>query len=259
MHDLELIIEVPFAVNSTQNEDFIYPYKVDSSTDIVCEEDLLNVHNVPTASKTKRTKRSSRLPRPSTLGEIQDSLLADPRPDKDTVQRVSYECERDVHCINISCTIAKLTKDIVGIRLTSYVWELTFQEPIRINTSVRAWVANKDSGADLTSNSLTGPVLIPLQVIAVADLVRPVSIWIIVGSITGGLCFLSLIVIILYKVGFFNRNRPPAEFYGKENPGVTIEVTDDSHDLAVEPYIQDSEDDEAQFAFTNPLCEELNM
>ena len=121
---------------------------------------------------------------------------------------------------------------------------------------------NQDPEADLTSSSVTGPLQIPLEVIAVEDLVRPISIWIIVGSISGGLCFLALIVIILHKMGFFNRKRPPAEFYDKSvtNPGVAIEVRDDSHDTAVEPYISDTEeDDEAQFAFRNPLCDDMNM
>ena len=262
INDLQLIMEVPFALNSTIDKDFIYPYKVDSSTDMVCVQDFLNVKNIP--SKAKQSVRNPRSPRPSTLGEVQLSLLqsGESRSDQDTARNVSFECGRDVHCINISCTIAKLARDTVGIRLTSYVWELTFQEPIRIKSSVRAWVANKDPGADLTSNSLTGPISVPLNIIAVADLVRPVSIWVIVGSITGGLCFLALIVIILFKVGFFNRKRPPAEFYDKSfaNPGaVAIEVTDDTHDQAVEPYISEDEDDDAQFAFRNPLCDEMKM
>ena len=256
-------MEVPFALTPA-NKDFIYPYKVDSNTKITCQQDFLNVHIIPSAKKS-RLVRSPRRPRPSSpLGEIQHTLLNSPSlgSDPDIPEPLLFQCGLDVHCVNISCSIEKLTKDAVVIMLTSYVWELTFQEPVQVDTSIRAWVINLDPGADLTADSVTGPVRIPLKVIAVEDLVRPVSIWIIIGSISGGLCFLALIVIILHKIGFFNRKRPPAEFYDKSttNPGIAIEVRDDSHDQVIEPYISDGdEDEEAQFAFRNPLCDEMNM
>lgn len=255
LEELQLLMEVPFGMNSTEPLDFIYPYKVTSDTaELECNQDLLNVHNIAPDMTPQRRTRS--LPPRSLMGEVHGSLRG--TPSNEPPPQVSYQCGGWVHCANVTCTVRRLTKDMVGIRLTSYVWEPTFRDPVRINTSIRAWVANKDPDTDLSSLSFTGPVVLPLKVIAVADLVKPVSIWVLVGSISGGLCFLALIVIILHKVGFFNRKRPPAEFYGKENPAATIEVVDDSHD-AVEPYQSDSEDEENQFAFKNPLCDELNM
>ncbi|XP_014815077.1 PREDICTED: integrin alpha-10-like, partial [Calidris pugnax] len=39
----------------------------------------------------------------------------------------------------------------------------------------------------------------------------PISLWILVGSILGGLLLLALIIFCLWKLGFFTRKKPPEE------------------------------------------------
>eukprot|EP00116_Pleurobrachia_bachei_P012390 sb/3472652/ len=118
---------------------------------------------------------------------------------------------------------------------------------------IRSWVEVME-GADITLDSETGPEMAPLRIIGDWKISRPVSFWIIVGSISGGLCVLSLIIIVLYKVGFFNRNRPPAEFYRDRSK--TIEVVDDSNDPWVSGEIEEAEDDDdGDFVFRNPMCD----
>lgn len=213
---------------------------MDSSVEIDCEKDLLNIHNIPSGSGTRRTRSASPTSALPSLG----SDLGD----------VTWACGSDLRCVNISCSIGRLSKEIIGIRLTSYVWERSLPDPVSINVSVRAWVLNQDPFADLTSSSLAGPIRVPLQVVAVAEIVNTVSIWILVGASTGGLVVLAVVVAILYKVGFFERKRPPKPAFYTENKAAVLEVQDE----AVQPYISD-EEDETQFGFRNPLCDEADL
>ena len=254
LDNLELKIEVPFALNTSQ--DFIYPYKVDSTTEVECSEEFLNVKNIPSSSS--RSRRSAASPDSDVMsfllaGDAGSQGVGNGGGDDKPMLPVKFECGATVHCINISCTVKSLSRDIVGIRLTSYVWEPSFETPMTIVTSVRGWVHNRDPGADLTSDSVTGPIVLPLKIVATASLVKPLSIWVLVGSACGGLCGLALLVIILYKCGFFERNRPPkAEFYANK-PVETIEVVDHGP-LETSCDISDDEDD-GQFAFKNPMCD----
>lgn len=249
---MKLLIEVPFALKTPEPENFMYPYLVTAGTSFTCDEDLLNVQNYP--------RRSARATRATGTGS--DPPRNHPRSDgggstDDPVKSVEYACQQDVYCVNITCSIDQIRSDIVGLQLVSYIWERSFREQIIVSTSVRAWVGNEDPGADLLPSSRTGPIKIPLRFIADEKIAKPVSIWVLIGSILGGLCFLGLVVVVLHKLGFFNRKRPPkAEFYSNE-PTV-IEVVDDSYPGTdgVEPHHDSEEEEEGQFTFSNPLYDQ---
>ena len=250
---LKIILEIPTRFNNSNNF-LVYPYRIEPfpNTNATFNTSSLNTLNIPSRCDGSRQQVT---PWPPTL--TQTLIGSDPDPITNRV----FKCGEDnLICQNITVTLESLPKGgTTGFRLISRLWEGAFSTPMTGDLGVRSWVEVME-GADVTLDSKTGPEVAPVRIIGVEKISRPVSFWIIVGSISGGLCVLSLIIIVLYKVGFFNRNRPPAEFYRDRSK--TIEVVDDSkhvydNDAWFSGEIEEEENDyvEGDFVFRNPMCD----
>ena len=243
----KVTFEIPFKLNNMLDQDLLYPYSIDSNVDIKCETQNLNTKKI--------SSKKNQLKVPSLL--LQNSFPAEKNlSDEDT------GCDPRFRCVNISCSILLLDTPLVGVRLTSYLWVQSFEKETNFTTHVRAWFYNLDTDADLTTDSVLGPIEIPLLVLGAHKAAKKVSLLTLVSSIAGGLIGLSLIVLILKKVGFFKRKRPPkAEFYSATNPNLNdqgvdnavLDVKDNLYDTVDDDEDDDEEDN--QFAFTNPVAD----
>ncbi|XP_053554514.1 integrin alpha-V [Bombina bombina] len=121
-------------------------------------------------------------------------------------------------CLNITCHIGQLEKGKSAILyIRSRLWTRTFMN-----------AENQNHSYSLKSSAFFHVIEFPYKNLPIADITNstvvttnvlwvnqstnlPVPVWVIVLAVLSGLLLLSLMVLIMYKCGFFKRVRPPQE------------------------------------------------
>nr|CAH7714317.1 unnamed protein product [Callosobruchus chinensis] len=127
---------------------------------------------------------------------------------------VSMDCiqENSAKCVTIMCTIKKLNRgNQAEIDIKSRIWNSTLVEGYRnvdwVVIKSHAYVELGDKSFNVSSESI--PV-ISAETIAYPEIVLAdsgLNWWIIAGAVLAGLLLLVLLIIFLYKCGFFKRKR----------------------------------------------------
>ncbi|KAJ3645381.1 hypothetical protein Zmor_023047 [Zophobas morio] len=129
-------------------------------------------------------------------------------------QVVPMDCIRKTAlCAKITCTIPQLNENSqIKINIFARVWNSTLIEDYRqidwVSINSVAEIIIDDPSIIINRNNSVGITSIETRgypSVVLAD--TGVNIWIIIGSVIAGLLLLIIVIIILYKCGFFKRNR----------------------------------------------------
>jgi integrin alpha 7 len=163
-----------------------------------------------TGDSTDRRKPQVRRKR-----DVADVIPSQVVTDSEGKQRrvVSMNCTlKTARCARITCHIAQLSEySQVSIKIFSRLWNSTLREDysqvdrVIIGSSAEVIIADKSI---IHSKDSKRSAEIPLTAYAPVDLIQTgVNIWIIVGAVLAGLLLLIIVIVLLYKCGFFKRNR----------------------------------------------------
>ncbi|XP_044253788.1 integrin alpha-PS1 isoform X2 [Tribolium madens] len=125
---------------------------------------------------------------------------------------VTMTCHKTAACVRIQCTIPQLEGGgQIRIRVSSRLWNSTLIEDYSqvdyVTIESQALVFIDEPATILTENSInsTSVKVVAFPALTLVD--KGVNIWIIIGSVIAGLVLLVIVVFVLYKCGFFKRNR----------------------------------------------------
>ena len=144
--------------------------------------------------------------------DVRDNTVRKRRAaDKETAQdRPPVNCaDTDTQgCRNFNCYITRLEKDnTIKIKFYARLWESTLYNVGNINVTSFVGVTKVDQEDFVFGPE--GKSAMKSQFYP-SSATRRNYLWIIIGSIIAGILLLVLIVIILWKCGFFKRKAPPA-------------------------------------------------
>ena len=161
--------------------------------------------------KSLRTKRDvNREPSGSHVHTYQEKLKS---------LNVALRCPKTAKCISFNCTIGSImSKRTVFIYVKGVVWNSTFLEEYNGTTIVKVYSsASVHVGLSnvVYTNSSVRRVYVPTTMLSKNVIVvkKPVDIWIIIVSTFAGMTLLVLIVLGLWKCGFFRRRRDFGDYH----------------------------------------------
>ncbi|KAF2351324.1 Integrin alpha-2 [Trinorchestia longiramus] len=147
---------------------------------------------------------------------VQPEAYTDDRTGR-TLQVVNLRCTGDIptaKCIPIRCTIRNLgAESSASIRVVSRLWNATLVEDYAhvnlVNVQSRGELLLPE---DLRSRQDQSDDVAVAETKAYANLLeqsQSVPLWVILVSVFAGLLLLALIILLLWKMGFFERRRRP--------------------------------------------------
>ncbi|XP_047738548.1 uncharacterized protein LOC108670618, partial [Hyalella azteca] len=192
--------------------DSLDPLKESSSRG---NEFLANTHNNGELRHSlRRVKRDKEM-------VVQPEAFTDDQTGR-TLQAVTLRCTGDVptaKCIPIRCTIRNLgAESSASIRIVSRLWNATLVEDYAhvnlVNVQSRGELLLPE---DIRSRQDESDDVAVAETKAYANLLeqpQSVPLWVILVSVFAGLLLLALIILILCKMGFFERKRPDPTLSG---------------------------------------------
>ncbi|XP_066542166.1 integrin alpha-V [Hoplias malabaricus] len=207
-----LDVEWPYRFNNGSLL-YITKYEVDGAMN--CSTDMeinpLNVSN-PTYGDKNVTIISGDRPDGGNRNRLHRRDLREQRDDSNAI---ILDCEK-AQCLKIKCQVGRLEKGQGAILfIYSRLSVATFLQAESQNRSylVKSMATfnviempYKNLDFELPFNSTSAS----LSVVWVnSELIQPAPVWVVVVAVLAGLLLLALLIFIMYKLGFFNRVRPP--------------------------------------------------
>ena len=93
--------------------------------------------------------------------------------------------------------------------MRSYLWLPTIINQGNFNITSTAEIVSVGGGLVIPPGKLSRTNI--KTMVAVEENRQKDVLWIIVGSVIGGLIILAVLIIVLWKVGFFKRKQPPVD------------------------------------------------
>ncbi|KAM8857935.1 integrin alpha-V [Synchiropus picturatus] len=139
----------------------------------------------------------------------------EPRDSQDDLQIL--DCNTPQQCLQFKCQVGRLERNKNAI-LFIYS-RLVVNSFLKAENQNRSYVIHSSAAvnviempyknlvSELPSNSTT----VSVSVLWVADIPPPIPGWVVALAVLAGLLLLALLILIMYKLGFFKRVRPPQE------------------------------------------------
>ncbi|XP_046533560.1 integrin alpha-IIb isoform X2 [Equus quagga] len=146
----------------------------------------------------QRERREAFLP-----GPMQPSRLQDP---------VLVNCD-SAPCTVVQCELEEMARgQRAMVTVRAFVWLPSLRQLLdQFVLQSRAWFNVSSLPYAVPTLSLpSGEALVQTQLLRVLE-DRAIPIWWVLVGVLGGLLLLTLLVVAMWKVGFFKRNRPPLE------------------------------------------------
>ncbi|XP_013888821.1 integrin alpha-8, partial [Austrofundulus limnaeus] len=139
----------------------------------------------------------------------------------------------NISCLKITCVVGRLDRgQSAVVRIRSRLWAHTFLQrrnnPYILNSTVSFMVITvpylvQPSTLSQHTTSMGTPVLW-----GTPDVSFAVPLWVIILAILLGLLVLAMLTLALWKLGFFERARPPAEDDVSDQEKLTSDQTADA-------------------------------
>ncbi|XP_068244696.1 integrin alpha-3-like isoform X2 [Palaemon carinicauda] len=176
----------------------------------------------PGSQYTRSRRELTRVKREKEL-IIKPQAVTDEQTGK-TMQVVNLRCDGDIptaKCFTFRCNIRNLgAKQAAGIRIKSRLWNSTLVEdyPRVSYVSIKS-KASLILPEDIRNDQDRSDDVASAETLAYPDLLdqlppEEVPLWVILVSIFAGLLVLIIIILILWKLGFFERKRPDPTLSG---------------------------------------------
>lgn len=126
------------------------------------------------------------------------------------------DCEK-AQCLKIKCQVGRLERGQSAILfIYSRLAVATFLQTESQNRSYIVKSLASFSVIEMPYKNLefelpTNKTSASLNVVWVSEVTQPAPVWVVVVAVLSGLLLLALLIFIMYKLGFFNRVRPPQE------------------------------------------------
>ncbi|XP_068120258.1 integrin alpha-IIb-like [Hyperolius riggenbachi] len=223
--DLKLVVQSP---DSYEGEFFLYPLQLRTDEDLLCSNNsILNVLQLDTAEPAEQPANISkggdvhrmhkrevgREEAEDGNSETDNSTTARDGPPRK--QLITLSCNKSP-CWEIECFIKNLEKgERVKLTLDSILWISSFMK-----RPLQPFTLQSRGYYEMTGvpYKVQPPALLSAQAYAdtVVQWVTPdgqkeIPLWWIILGVIGGLLILSLLVFIMWKLGFFQRTRPPSD------------------------------------------------
>ena len=214
-----LSIDWPYAISNNKWLFYLLSYKVAGSfyrNDVVCSADYLDPLNINAKPKDSRSKREVETPSSS------ENLKADIKPAsvRDPLStNVELSCPDSARCTIIHCNLGTMTsQQKLFVNITGVVWNSTLNE--EFNGTVQVRVSSTGSVYINRTNILYSSSSIRSDTIVTTLLSEDITIaeyhaewWVIALATAAGVSLLIIIVLILWKCGFFKRKRESGDFH----------------------------------------------
>ncbi|KAF4012681.1 hypothetical protein G4228_003986 [Cervus hanglu yarkandensis] len=126
----------------------------------------------------------------------------------------TYESCDSAPCTVVHCELQEMERgQRVMVTVLAFLWLPTLQErPLdQFVLQSHAWFNVSSFPYSVPALSLpSGEVLVQTQVLRVLE-EREIPVWWVLVGVLGGLLLLTFLILAMWKVGFFKRNRPPLE------------------------------------------------
>jgi len=126
---------------------------------------------------------------------------------------LNMDCsDPEADCIEFNCTVLLLKAGSINMKrlefeMRSYLWLPTIINQGNFNITSTAEIISVGGGLVIPPGSKTSIK----TMVSVEENRQKDVLWIIVGSVIGGLIILAVLIIVLWKVGFFKRKQPPVD------------------------------------------------
>ena len=216
VNDIHVTIDWPFAITNEKWLFYLLSVKTSAS-------DNGTVCVVPPGFSDPLhlvEKQRKRLKREVKVGE-QPSQVKKSNSGDSSELSPTLSCPLTAKCVRINCTLSSISRSkSVFINVEGVVWNSTFLEEyndtalviVFSNASVEVSQSNVEY-SDTSERHAKVQTTMRSEIIVPAD--QPIELWIIVIACLGGVVLLVMIVLLLWKCGFFKRNRDFGESYHK--------------------------------------------
>lgn len=162
---------------------------------------------------------------PGNASQQRERREAEPPPVAGLGDFVRVDCD-NATCVNITCHVPSLGKDQRAlVSVHALLWMDTLQQREHLLTQFliqsQAWFSTSAMPYRVQPRVLpTGKAQTDTRVVRVSlGAEGTVPVWWVVLGVLAGLLLLTLLILLMWKTGFFKRTRPPAESETQEEPG----------------------------------------
>ncbi|XP_016044825.2 integrin alpha-3 isoform X2 [Erinaceus europaeus] len=151
---------------------------------------------------------------------------------------ITLTCGSDkTRCVWLDCPIPDASV-LTNVTVRARVWNSTFIEDYRdfdrVSVSSKATLFLRTSIPSITMENKTVPFSVDIDSELVEELPAEIELWLVLLAVSAGLLLLGLIILLLWKCGFFKRARTRALYEAKRQkaemksqPSETERLTDD--------------------------------
>lgn len=151
---------------------------------------------------------------------------------------VSLDCsQKTANCITFSCPLLNMTNKATVI-VRARVWNSTlledYSEVGRVTVKAKATLKLDTKKPTIEMTETTHPIILEVDSEILEEAPQDIALWIIIVAVVAGILLLGLIILLLWKCGFFKRasRREMYEAKGQKaemkiQPSETERLTDD--------------------------------
>nr|DBA22220.1 TPA: hypothetical protein GDO54_013270 [Pyxicephalus adspersus] len=219
-------VHVKLVIQSPEEYDgdiFLYPLNLKTDDQLNCTIDELNKLELDIAEPTKTPSNFSkgdhhRLKKRDVSGVNQDGENNDNSPSTEEPQHkhpITLDCSSS-DCWKAECVMENLGKGKrVTVTLESILWISSFmkrpQQPFNLTSRGYFQVTGFPYRIKPTTVKDTEKHAVTVVQWVTPDGQKEIPIWWIILGVLGGLLILTLLIFVLWKLGFFRRTRPPSD------------------------------------------------
>ncbi|XP_028281620.1 integrin alpha-8 [Parambassis ranga] len=212
------------------DENLLYAMEIQTDGPISCRTNTsLNPHGLQISALQDT---------PELLGFLRNTSTPSPRRHKRSISTVQSYSRKTLNCTNISClnimcVVGRLDRgQSAVVKIRSRLWAHTFLQrrniPYILNSTVSFMVTSMPYRIQPSILPQHRTSMGTLVLWGTPDVSFAVPLWVIILAILLGLLVLAMLTLAMWKCGFFDRARPPADDDVSDQEQLTCDQTGDA-------------------------------